>query len=366
MQTIIISGVNLTEGGILSILQDLLKALKSIYIRNEMRIIVLVNSKQLVPEYLNDFEIYEYPHIKSSWLKRLRFEYIESMNISKKFNPDLWISLHDITPNVKCAYQVVYCHNPSPFYKLPIKDIGLDFTFSLFTKLYKYLYAINIRKNKFVIIQQNWLRKEFKRRYNVESIVAHPTNNVIDVYDKEMVIKDSFMFFYPSFPRVFKNFETLLASAVELNKRKNNFVIVITISGKENKYSQKLFEKYSKYPFVKFIGLQKREEVFNLYRKADCLVFPSKLETWGLPLSEFKPYNKPIIASNLPYAKETIGDYNKVKFYNPDDPLELANYMELLIDNNLSFDENKVVQPEAPFFLNWNDLVKFLIESSKN
>lgn len=367
MHTIVVSGVNLTEGGILSILEDCLRSLKLKHTSDNLKIIVLVNSKKLVSEYLNDFEIYEYPAVKTSWLKRIKFEYITSKEISKQFKPDLWISLHDMTPNVDCRYQVVYCHNPSPFYNLPLKEANLDFKFFLFNKFYKYLYGINIKKNKFAIVQQNWLREEFERRYNVKSIVAHPSiettdNQTVSVKD----IKKPFMFFYPSFPRLFKNFETLLKAAVKLSEKRSDFEVTITISGTENKYSRRLLNQFSKYPFIKFIGLQPRKKVFEIYNDCDCLVFPSKLETWGLPLSEFKHFGKPILAADLPYAKETIGDHNQVKFFGAENDVELANFMDLTIDNKLQFDENKQPDPDQPFFSNWDSLLTFLINSSKS
>ena len=38
--------------------------------------------------------------------------------------------------------------------------------------------------------------------------------------------------------------------------------------------------------------------------------------------------------------------------------------MELIIDNKLSFDVNLQIVPDAPFFNNWDGLVKFLIKQT--
>ena len=43
--------------------------------------------------------------------------------------------------------------------------------------------------------------------------------------------------------------------------------------------------------------------------------FSSKLETWGLPLSEAAQNSIPIIAPKLPYAQETLQDYKKKHLY---------------------------------------------------
>ncbi|RVR64794.1 glycosyltransferase, partial [Citrobacter freundii] len=38
---------------------------------------------------------------------------------------------------------------------------------------------------------------------------------------------------------------------------------------------------------IHFIGLKSKEKLDDIYRnETDALIFPSKLETWGLPLSE--------------------------------------------------------------------------------
>ena len=64
------------------------------------------------------------------------------------------------------------------------------------------------------------------------------------------------------------------------------------------------------------------------------------------------------------YAHETAGNYQLVKFFDPDDAQQLSNYMELIIDNKLSFDVNLQIVPDAPFFNNWDGLVKFLIKQT--
>ena len=102
--------------------------------------------------------------------------------------------------------------------------------------------------------------------------------------------------------------------------------------------------KYSNIEEIKFIGLQKRETVFDIFQETHCLLFPSKLESWGLPLSEFKIFNKPVISANLPYAKETLGDYGKVCYFNPDSAADLAHHMQDLMDGKIKYDPVKKVE----------------------
>lgn len=52
---------------------------------------------------------------------------------------------------------------------------------------------------------------------------------------------------------------------------------------------------------IHFIGLKSKEKLDDIYRnETDALIFPSKLETWGLPLSEAKEFKLPILSADLP------------------------------------------------------------------
>jgi glycosyltransferase involved in cell wall biosynthesis len=103
-----------------------------------------------------------------------------------------------------------------------------------------------------------------------------------------------------------------------------------------------------------------RSEVFDLYSKVGCLIFSSRLETWGMPLSEFKEFKKPIIVSNLDYAKETIGAYDKVKFFNPLDEIELFNHVVDYLEGRLTYDLTEEVPPLTSCSNTWNELFKMI------
>ena len=159
---IVISAVNVRSGGPLSILRDLLNYLDT-SLANSYRVIALVHSKSIAPNIKN-IHFIEFPKSASSYLYRLYYEYFYFYKLSKELNPYLWLSLHDMTARVNATIQAVYCQNPSPFYKLTKKDFFLDKNFALMNFLYKFIYQINIQQNNFVIVQQNWMKDEFKRK----------------------------------------------------------------------------------------------------------------------------------------------------------------------------------------------------------
>jgi len=360
---IIISAVNLVEGGPLTVLQECLGYL-STNLSEKYEIIALVNKKELF--VFENIKYLEFPESKKSWINRLSYEYYYFTRLAKRLAPFLWLSLHDITPNVTAPRLAVYCHNASPFYKLSFKEAVMDPGFALFNTFYKYLYWINIQKANFVIVQQEWLRQELIKLYKLKNvIVAHLEAD--DGYfwnkaDDNSRNDGNFVFLYPAFPRVFKNFEVVCrASEILLKQGIGNFKIIFTVSGAENRYSRNIYNSFKHIKNIKFLGIQNKEEILNLYASVNCVIFPSKLETWGLPITEFKKYNKPILLSDLPYAHETLGMYDKAKFFHPDKHEQLADAMKAVMSRAAIFENTESSIIPAPFSQNWKELFDILL-----
>lgn len=360
---VVFSGVNFTEGGPLSIYKDAIDA----FIKNKIedyKLTVIVHDKNLFKEFDNSgISFIEKKTIKNSYLLRFWFEYVECYFLSKKLTPYLWFALHDITPKVKSVKQAVYCHNPSPFYKVSLKEAKADPTFFLFTLFYRIIYRINIKSNDYVIVQQNWIRRYFIEQFRVRKvIVAHPNIPTPLIPDKELSLSHkNYTFFYPAYPRVFKNFETLMEAVAILSKLRSDFNVIVTIDGSENVYAKSVVKDYGHLSNISFVGLRPREEVLKLYASTDCLVFPSKLETWGLPISEFKLFKKPMLVADELYARETVGEYENAKFFKTENPSELASYMNATINGEIHFENSDYGDPDPPFSRNWSELLAILL-----
>lgn len=367
---IVVSAVNLVEGGTLTILNDFLEELckhKKINNKN-FTITAIVHNKELIKT--KNIKIIEKKKIKRSWFKRLYFEYIESYFLSKKIKADIWIAMHDMTPNVSCNTQIVYCHNPMCFYKMHASDFFQYPKEYLFSKFYKYLYGINIKKNKYVITQQIWIKEAFNDFFKINNvIVARPfkASNQENKYaiEKKIIKNSQKIYFYPALPRFFKNHETLLLAWNYLYNKYNDFnaKLILTLDGTENNYSKKIFSKFKNTVNVDFVGRLTIEEVNSIYGVASCLVFPSNLETWGLPLSEAQKYSLDIIASDLPYARESVGDYEKAAFFPKNDFEALAILIYKSYTDSLNYEKNSEHKiSQSHLFEDWNDLLNEIIK----
>ena len=362
---IVLSGANLFGGGTLSIFKDCISYANDA-LSKEYIIFALVFDKSNFYQYQN-VSFIEFKSIRKSYFHRIYYEYYYYHTYFKNKEIYLWFSINDISSYVIANRKAVYCQNAIPFRKLTLTDLFDQPKLFLFSLLYKELYRINIQKNNYVVVQQSWMRDYFNQAFKVDKskiIVASPNikeSSKVDIQPKPS--NENKVFFFPTYPRPFKNIEVILKAAEILETLDyNNFTTVITINGTENHYANRLVKKYKFLKCVNFIGLIDRQEVYQYYNLADCLIFPSKLESWGLPITEFKQFNKPMLVANLPYAKETVGDYNKACFFNPDDDKQLANLMGKVIRQEvIDFETTKRVAYKYPYSKDWEGLFKILL-----
>lgn len=361
-QKLVISAINITEAGPLSVLNDCVTEAVQL-LKNDWEIIVLVNNNSLIEA--DNVTLVEFPSSKKSWLFRLYYEWWHFRGLSKKIKPTVWLSLHDITPWVEASCQAVYCHNPAPFYRMSLREIALEPKLLLFTLFYRYLYQIGIHRNDYVVVQQDWLRQEFKRLFSIDNvIVAHPVGSVVQKAISKRNIGDKFVFFYPALPRVFKNIELICEAVKLLNQQGiSGFEIRLTVDRSENKYAAYLFNHYGNINGIRFIGRQNRREMDEQYTQSDCVLFPSLLETWGLPITEAKAFGKSLLVAERPYAHETVGIYDKVNFINPFDATEWADKMQRVMTETIAFTGACASDSEPPFTKNWRELLTLLTAS---
>jgi glycosyltransferase involved in cell wall biosynthesis len=348
--------------GPLAVYRDALASLAREY-GGQFEIVALVHRRDLFDT--EGVTYLEFPQVAASWLARLRFEYWSSKEISLWCRPQLWLALHDITPNVTAEVRAVYCHNPASFYRLHPSEFFADGKFVLFRLFYRFLYRINIHANDYVIVQQDWMRKNFIQLYALRNVVvAHPAVTLAGAGQSSIGRADGrpYRFFYPAFPRTFKNLEVCLRAARILERRGfTEFELWLTVAASVNAYGSRMVKEFSDLQSVRWLGLLPRDRVFQLYGDVDCLLFASRLETWGMPITEFRCFNKPILAADLPYARETAAGHDWVQFFDPDDPALLADLLQQAATGQSIFTKAPEIAIAPPFARNWSELWALLL-----
>ena len=367
MKTIVVSAVNIRKGGTLTILRECLAYLSNMAKSGDFRVIALVHKKEL--SLYPNIEYIEKPKTIKGWIRRLWCEYVTMLHISKQLSPvHLWLSLHDTTPNVKAERQAVYCQTSFPFLQWKWQDAKFDYKIVLFALFTKFVYRIHIKRNKYIIVQAEWLRQNFSKMLGTQAssiIVAPPETKkgqrVIHSKNKNA----PYTFIYVATADCHKNFETLCRAAALLENEIGTgmFKVILTISGTENKYAQWLYRKWGHCDSLKFSGFMNRQQLHENYTSADCLVFPSRIETWGLPISEFSIYEKPMLLADLPYAHETAAGRKQTAFFDAEDTKTLTECMKRLVYHDTSF-LSAIPQKEikAPKSSTWKELFDILLQ----
>ena len=80
---------------------------------------------------------------------------------------------------------------------------------------------------------------------------------------------------------------------------------------------------------IKFKSLNKSEKVLEIYQASRALVFPSLIESMGLPLIEANMFGIKVLSSDLPYSHEIL---NPPIVFDPYETKEIAKTMELFIN----------------------------------
>lgn len=367
-KTIVVSAVNLNRGGTLRILRECLAYLSGLAASADYRIVAIVYKKELADFPHIDYIETQWP--KKRWINRLWYEYVSLRKVAQQLQPiALWLSLHDTTPSVQAERRAVYCHNSFPFLKWDRRDLFFAPQIVAFALFSRFFYRKNIHKNKYLVVQQEWFRDAFVRMFNLpfSKIIVAPPHSETEALPMPVAVstKEKTTFIYPAISDSHKNIECICAAAEQLwNSGVHNFEVLLTISGQENRYTQWLYKRWGqRIPALRFLGYLGRETLFRYYQEADCLIFPSKVETWGLPISEFSTFRKPMLLADLPYARETAKGNAEVAFFPTNRPKLLAQQMQQLIEGDRSFlHAVTATSIEEPVVRDWEALFKVLLD----
>jgi glycosyltransferase involved in cell wall biosynthesis len=328
---IMVFDVPAESGGALSVLNDFYNEYKA----NKKNNYIFVVSKPELEETEN-IKIMRFPWVKKSWLHRLYFDNFIANKLVKEYKTDEVLSLQNIIIPHTDIYQTVYIHNSLPFvnYRFSITENTLLWIYQ--NILSRIIYNSIIKANK-VIVQTEWMKKECVRKLKVSESkieVIPPKINIVVKKYFESTHDSLTTFFYPASGVAFKNHKLIIETCLKFQiEGIKEYKVVLTLDGNENKNILRLFEiaKENNLP-IAFIGNISREQVFDYYSKS-TLIFPSYIETVGLPLIEAKIHKTPILASDCPYSHEILDGYEQVNFFDPFSIESLYKKLSLLVSN---------------------------------
>ena len=272
-------------------------------------------------------KVINYPWIKKSWFHRLYFDYFIAHKIVKEYKADEVLSLQNLTIHKARTKQILYLHQPLPFVEKKYK-LTENMMFWVYQNIISKMIYKSIVKADKVIVQTNWMKDACLIKVN-----TNPSKIVIKQPEIEITVKKEYkhqvngkkIFFYPASGLVYKNHKIIVES-VKILKEQNmaNFTVVFTLNGNENSNVKKLYKIVQDFDLpIEFIGQISRDKVYEYYNRS-ILIFPSYIETFGLPLLEAKMHRCPILASDCAFSHEILDGYNNCSFFNPFNAKELS------------------------------------------
>ncbi|KMY43010.1 glycosyl transferase family 1 [Bacillus sp. FJAT-27916] len=332
---IMVFDVPAETGGALSILNDFYNEVKQ-YNNKNINWIFVISKPQLYE--IENIRVLKFPWVKKSWFHRLYFDNFVAPKLVKKYKIDRILSLQNvIIPNTDVR-QILYIHQPLPFvkYKFTFKENKLFWVYQniLSRKIFK-----SIKKASKVVVQTEWMKNacsELVDKQDSKISVVPPKTN-IHINRKFIPTKESFStFFYPASPVIYKNHKIIVEACQKLSDQDyKGFKVIFTLKGNENNniLNLKKIIRDNQLP-IEFIGDITRDKVYDYYSKS-ILIFPSYIETFGLPILEAKSHNTIVIASDSQFSHEILGEYENKYFFDPFDSDQLAQIMKNILSKQI-------------------------------
>lgn len=331
---IVVNDIAASSGGALTILESFY-----CYVRDfggDHEWVFLLGSDLL--EESDNIRIIVLPDVKSSWLRRLTFDLISGRRLISSLKPDVIFSLQNTYTYGLACPQVVYVHQSLPFQRA--KHFSLwrrdERTLAIYQHVIGAIIKQSMRRADHVIVQTQWMRDAILDQVGiagdrVTSVLPDLEDLSAHRYDGPL---DAGAFFYPTADHSYKNNDRIYEACRLLRQQGvDDFTVTMTLDGPASERN------------VNRIGRVPREQVLDILSRS-TLVFPSSIETYGLPLAEARALGSIVLAADLPYAREVLDGYSNAYFFDPASPDQLAALMRRVTTKSIA--KSQVHEAGAP------------------
>ena len=217
---------------------------------------------------------------------------------------------------------------------MTIHDLAFIKNPSWYTKayycLYKLMTPLAARTSKHIITVSNYSKEEILRYYPF--LKREQISVIYNAIDQQLFKPrtdvphpdERFILCVSSIdPR--KNFARLTEACQGLTDAK------LYIVGNHNRVfnDQKSLQPTSDH--IRFLGRISDSELVKLYNQAECFVFPSIYEGFGLPPLEAMACGCPVLVSDIPVLREVCGE--AARYFNPLEPREILYAITQYLNN---------------------------------
>jgi glycosyltransferase involved in cell wall biosynthesis len=164
-----------------------------------------------------------------------------------------------------------------------------------------------------------------------------------------------------------KNLECVVEAMMSLHERGMD-VPNLVLAGARRKRVEKFLKNKRFLPLstkFHFVLNPNQAELAELYKSAFALVLPSRMEGWGLPISEALWCGTPALAADVPALREAGGDL--ARYFNPEKPDELADVLGELLGSQAEYEAMRLeIAKRKPSMRTWRDVASEILSGVKN
>lgn len=321
-----------------------------------------------------DYRILKYPdnaktifYASSSMIERIRFDKYVLPKIIKEWGPDFIWGLGNMGLTRPPCKQAILLHKSQMVY--PTKHRPKEFmSRRIVNLLIKYQLKRSLSATQLVFCQTSVMKRRFIDVFDfagkveiMPNAVSKTLGKVNYTYpDKLRLVKRKYKFFVLTRYYTHKNLELIIECFDKYRDELREISCVLTIAEDQHPRAGVLLDK------IRRLGLQaaiinvgpvEQTELAGYYRFTDGLLLPTLLESFSGTYIEAMAFNRPILTSDLDFAKDVCG--KAALYFNPwsiaslkDAMLELVANASLIADLVKHGEERKV-----SFQLGWDDIV---------
>jgi len=337
--TIVVNASAARESGALTILSQFVAHLST---RNDLKLFIVFISEKVSFPMIDNVQFVQVN--TETWGKRISWDFsgLKTWLRDRRIVPDLVISFQNMGVNIATSIpQLVYYHQPMSLgvHKWnPFKSE--ERLYFLYEKIYPIFVRAYLKRVNKVIVQRESMKAAFAQKFNFDPknvIVLRPDIPDFSFEGVEPVVfhDDKVHMMYVATPLIYKN-HMVLVEALDLLKSQgvDNLIIHLTCEF-DNKlpFVRDIISKGLTDHFV-FEGKMTFNQMLRYYLGIKALLFPSYIETFGLPLIEAASAGIPVICSNLPYTHEVLSGYKGAVYVSYNDSRSWALAIKQILVSN--------------------------------
>ena len=301
---------------------ELSKAIKKVNEKNYK-----YNIKFLAPKNIIHHNTAKYLEVQTfGWLKGQLWDQVSLLMFLKLNGNPLVINFSNTLP-VFYSNKIVTIHD--------IGHIRFPNSYSYsYRKYYKIVIPLMLKYSRHIITVSEFSKREIANYYGInEEKISVIYNGISEKFKpRKKNITEKYILGVSSIA-YHKNFLNLIKAYEKLRTRNIKLYIVGELNDKIfGKNGKKIIENIKSNENIKFLGRVTDDELIELYSNAQCFVYPSLYEGFGIPPLEAQACGCPVVLSDIPVFREVYK--NSAVYFNPTDPQDIADKIDLILSNN--------------------------------